>query len=809
MKSARMKIAVAFCATVYALVLHAQSPRAFENAADKAFRSNDFYSAMQYYGKVLEMEPNRLDLSYRYADAARQSGAYGQAELWLEKTIQADRLGEFPDAALQLASVKKQLGKYEEAIRLYEKYDIRATNPAEASPERQAARQNVLQCEWALEKTQQPDHSVALSQLSDLFNTPQPDFGASLFNGKIYYSSFRDTDWGDRHYPARPIAKIMQADVEGGEPEFAPFNVEKRHTAHAAFSPKGDFVVFNQCDYTGDVDVLCELYFSEKTATGWTKPRALPDFINVKGYTATQPGVVADGDGYYWLYYVSNQPGGEGGLDIWRTRFSASGVFVQPENIRELNTAENDITPAYDPRRNTLYFSTRGRWTLGGYDIYKVESENGKWLEPQHLDVPYNSSFDDVYFLPVNDTFAYLTSNRNGSRRLDDICCYDIFKLEYLPISLEALAFSKFSYTPLDKVVFSLDELSEPEKLPTVTHFSGNVNSTGFDIIRNRTYRIIATKEFYRPDTVYVSTGSFPPDRKLIERLYLVPEIHLAVKTFHQWTKEPLADVQIRLIEITGREIGKKETGKEGNEANLDISNRRYFTIIAEKEGFSPDTVTVDAGELKALLAGETLTKNLFLAPATMSRFLPIALFFDNDQPDPRTYATTTKLSYEESVERYLARRAAFIAKYTENLQGMEKETAAERLGRFFDEDVTGGQTRLESFASNLTLFLQSGATLNIMVKAFASPLARPEYNMALTQRRIASVKNYFRRYENGIFESYIRNGQLRISMLPLGESESNPGVSDDAKNKRLSVFSPEASRERRAEILEVRIFKD
>lgn len=801
-------MAVAFCAMVCAWSSNAQSPKAFENAANDAFRSKDYYSAMQYYGKVLEMEPNRLDLSYRYADAARQSGAFGQAETWFEKTIEGDQLREFPDAALRLASVKKNLGKYEEAIRLYEKYNITAQGE-ETAPLRKLAQQDVLQCEWALEKMQNPDQSIEIQQLSELFNTPQPDFGTTVFDGKIYYSSFRDTKWGDRHYPARPISKIMEAPTEGGDPTLAPFNVDKRHTAHAAFGPEGNFVIFNQCDYVGDIDVVCELYFSEKTSTGWSKPLALPPSINVKGYTSTQPSVAPTGDGYYWLYYVSSQPGGQGGLDLWRVRFSASGNFGLPENLRELNTPENDITPSFDTKNSLLYFSTRGQWSLGGYDIYKVALKNGKWQEPEHLDVPYNSSYDDLYFVPTGEELAYLTSNRTGARRLEEVCCYDIFKVEYLPLSLEALAFSKVGYRPLTEVVFSLDEVTDAEKPATVTHFSGNLNSTGFDIMRQRTYRIIATKEFYRPDTVYVTTNTFPPDRVFTEKLFLVPEVNLAVKTFHQWTKEPLANVHIRLIEIDGKPGERKSTGDQGNEAKLDVSNKRQFTIIAEKADFAPDTVVVTAEELRALAAGETLLKNLFLSPATMSSYLPIALFFDNDQPDPRTYATTTKLSYEQTVDRYLARRAAFIESYSANLVGAEKEAAALRLGKFFDEDVMGGQAKLENFASNLTLFLQSGATLNIMVKAFASPLAKPEYNMALTQRRIASVRNYFRQYEHGIFEQYLRNGQLKVSMLPLGETTASTTISDDAKNKRLSVFSPEASRERRAEILEVQIFKD
>ncbi len=808
MKNTTLKIFVTLSVTLYAWSIQAQSPKAFENAANDALRSKDYYSAMQYYGKVLEMEPNRLDMSYRYADAARQSGAFGKAETWFEKTIQTDQLREFPDAPLRLASVKKNLGKYEEAIRLYEQYDITAKS-AETSPARKEAQQDVMQCEWALEKTTHPDQSIEIQQLSELFNTPQPEFGTAIFDGKIYFSSFKDTKWGDRHYPARPISKIMEAPIEGGVPTLSPFNVGKRHTANAAFSPDGNFVVFNQCDYVGDVDVVCALYFSSKTLTGWSDPIALPENINVEGYTSTQPSVAPTGDGYYWLYYVSSQPGGNGGLDLWRAHFSATGTFGEPENLSDLNTPENDITPAFDTKHNLLYFSTRGQWTLGGYDIYKVELKDGKWLEPTHLDVPYNSSFDDVYFVPTSEESAYLTSNRTGSKRMEDICCYDIFKVEYLPLSLEALAFSKVGYRPLDQVVFSLDLISENGKNATITHFSGDQNRTGFDIMRQRTYRIIATKEFYRPDTAYVTTNTFPEDRVFTEKLFLVPEVNLAVKTYHQWTKEPLADVHIRILEIDGKPGEAKSTGKQGNEAKLDVSNKRQFTIIAEKQDFIPDTITVTGEELRALVAGETLVKSLFLTPGSMSSYLPIALFFDNDQPDSRTYATTTNTSYDQSADRYIARRAAFIESYTTHLQGVEKELAAARLGKFFEEDVIGGQVKLEDFASNLSLFLNSGASLNIMVKAFASPLAKPEYNMALTQRRIASVRNYFRRYENGIFEAYLRNGQLKVSMLPLGETAAAPAVSDDAKNKRLSVFSPEASRERRAEILEVQIFKD
>jgi hypothetical protein len=798
-----MRIPGMAMAAMLSFALHAQSPRAYENAAQNALDSRDYYSAMQYYGKVLEMEPSRLDVSYRYADAARQFGAFSKAETYFEKTIREDQFRSFPDASFQLASVKKNLGKYDEAIQLYEQYN------AESKPNvalKRKAEVDVVQCEWAMEKTLQPDASITVQPLSEFgFNTLEADFGAIQYGNNCYFSSFKYEDWGDKHVPKRPIVRVMVA-TDGCDPVPAFFNDSKRHTAHAAFSPDTSVLVFNKCDYTTDTEIQCGLYFTRKTATGWTIPVPLPDCINQEGFTATEPNVATMGDGYYTLFYASDVPGGKGGLDIWKVRFSAVGNFDKPENLSDLNTAQNDITPFYDASQKMLFFSTNGRWSLGGYDVYQSPLKNGKWLDPDHLDVPINSSFDDVYFTIQGEKAAYLTSNRSASMKLDDDCCYDVYKVEYLPLQLTASTFSTLTERPLDGVTYSIREIKDT----TVnSRHSGADSSMNFQLLRQKQYMVIATKPYYEPDTVWVSTATFPENRQFVEKLYLEPRFQLKVQSFHQWTKEPLTGVQFRLLEPAKQVAENHTTGLESNETNILFKGKRLFTIIAEKQGFLSDTVQITESELYALVAGSTLTKSLFLTPATMHAYLPITLYFDNDQPNPRTRATTTLMTYDETVAQYLNRRQVFIDGYTVNLTGEAKKDAEEKLGRFFDYEVKGGQVKLETFASNLSLFLAGGSNLNIMVKAFASPLANADYNMALTQRRIASVRNFFRKYNNGIFESYIRSGQLQVSMLPLGETQADVRVSDDSKNKRLSIYSPEASKERRAEILEVRIFKN
>jgi outer membrane protein OmpA-like peptidoglycan-associated protein len=790
---------------VSAATVAAQTPRAYENAADNAMEAKDYYAAMQYFEKVLEMEPNRLDVSYRYADAARQFGAYGQAEALLQQTVEGDQNGQYPEAPLRLAAVKKYLGKYDEAIRLYRRFTASA---ALNSPLRQQAEQDIEQCLWALERLTDPDPGIIIERLPDETpNTAQADFGATMLGSTLVYSSFRELDWGDKNYPPRPIVKVMES-LEGTDGVPSEFNDVKRHTAHSAFSPDGKMLVFNKCDYTDVAAISCELYFSAKTASGWSASEKLPESVNMPGYTTTQPHIRSTGDGYYELWFVSDRPDGRGGLDIWKVPLSEAGNVGKPENVAAINTPYDDVTPFFYEKDKTLWFSTNGRPTLGGYDIYKSVWENNAWQEPEHLDAPTNSSYDDLYFAPQTDETALFTSNREESSTVaGDACCYDIYKATYLAIELKTLSFDLPFRDSLPGVVFTITKA--PETSPSASRFSGEKNEAEFDIRRRQEYMVIARKEFYTPDTVYFNTNTLPADRKFLEKLYLTPEIGLAVKTFHEWTKEPLFDVLVRVYEIPGVVSREKSTGLASNESNIPVGGLRMFSVVADKEGFLPDTAVVTEQELRAIAAGSTLYKNLFLSPASMSAYLPITLFFDNDQPDPRTRATTTAQTYEQAAERYLARKEAFIQRYSANLQGVEKEQAEEQLGRFFDEEVQTGYVKLEAFAGNLGLFLQGGSKIEIMVKAFASPLASSDYNMALTQRRIASVRNYFRKFDNGIFEQYIQNGQLKVTTLPLGETAAAPGVSDDARDKRRSVFSPEASRERRAEIIEVRMFKN
>jgi hypothetical protein len=115
----------------------------------------------------------------------------------------------------------------------------------------------------------------------------------------------------------------------------------------------------------------------------------------------------------------------------------------------------------------------------------------------------------------------------------------------------------------------------------------------------------------------------------------------------------------------------------------------------------------------------------------------------------------------------------------------------------------------LELFRDLLLEELKKGAKINITVKGFASPLAKTDYNVNLTKRRISSLVNYLMEYEAGIFKPYLtgtapNGGKVIFTQVPFGEYTANKLTSDNFHDQKNSVYSRAAGIERKIEIQSV-----
>jgi tetratricopeptide (TPR) repeat protein len=880
--------------------LHGQTLKAYLKAAENAYAEKNYYSAMTYFGIALEIDNKPPLVWYKLAEAARLQTAYPLADSAYQQVILREELPETRDALYKLAQVKKQLGEYKTAQEHFYEFAAKIAGTNDSLAQRAVAQAE--ECEWAMDVMDNTARKFAVKSADSvgmLINTPYSEFGAHDFEDKLYFTSFRFVKTDDDYDPPRPYMKILKSENEQAAILFQEINDDSLHTAYLAFDTKRTKVYYSICEYVAVSDIRCKLYsrdyFADKDSLG--APVLLPEPINMPGFTASQPNVgYVDASKKEILFFVSDRPGGKGDTDIWYAEILADGQFGAPENLSAVNSAGSEVTPFFHRPTQTLYFSTDGWKTLGGYDVYKSSKFNSVWSAPEHVAPPINSSFNDVYYwIDDNGVRGYLSSNRDGSIFYQDtreFCCYDIFRFQTEQFNLNILTFNRKTGAPLPAVDLKLFELTasgetklvdsgsnprgnnytffpDPGKRyilqsskndfvtqidtidlrpfssnqETFTHnaylnpLSADLQTLVFDadtqaplpgatvqllengvpvasvtneeghefffpIDRTKTYQVLVSRPGYEPQTADIKFDAGKPDFSVVQKVYLKRyELDLTTLVYDKATEEPIRGVTVQLFDPE-RQIAIK-TNNEGNDFKFPIDRRKEYTLVVGKPGYHPDTVQI----IPSRYGGPDLTQiiqKVYLLRKELPDFIPLYLYFDNDQPDPRTNATTTKKSYSDTYAPYYNRKNFFIDEYTKVLQGNDRFLAEQLIEAFFEREVRDGYQSLDLFCDQLLNYLEKGATLEITITGFASPRASSRYNLALGSRRIASLLNQFNAYKDGALAPYIQSGKLKIIEVSKGDREVPAEVRKQLESERESIYSPLASRQRRVEIIGV-----
>ena len=165
-----------------------------------------------------------------------------------------------------------------------------------------------------------------------------------------------------------------------------------------------------------------------------TIPERLPYPINTR-FKESSASLSPDGN---YLYFISDRPGSMGGKDIWMSQKEHNDTWTNPINLSAINTPYDEESVFIHPDGKTLYFSSKGHNTMGGYDIFKSTNENGKWSKPINLGYPINTADDDLCFvLSSSSQRAYFSSSRQGTIGDLDIFIINLPKEKPLLISDE------------------------------------------------------------------------------------------------------------------------------------------------------------------------------------------------------------------------------------------------------------------------------------------------------------------------------------------------------------------------------------
>ena len=193
-----------------------------------------------------------------------------------------------------------------------------------------------------------------------------------------------------------------------------------------------------------------------------------------------------------------------------------------------------------------------------------------------------------------------------------------------------------------------------------------------------------------------------------------------------------------------------------------------------------------------------------------LNKYLPVTLYFHNDRPGPRSWDTIVNLNYLTTFDSYKALQGTYRKEYAKGLTDEQAIEAELDIDDFFKHYVDKGVSDLELFSSLLIKELDRGEKIEVTIKGFASPLAKTEYNVNLTKRRISSLLNYLMEYDTGQYIPYINKtasngGELTFAKIPFGEYTAGSSVSDDYYDQRNSIYNRSAALERKIEIQTIR----
>lgn len=186
------------------------------------------------------------------------------------------------------------------------------------------------------------------------------------------------------------------------------------HDAVMAVSNDGQKLFIYRSTATGNGDI----FISRLLGKTWSKPEIL------KGVNSPQwEGSCCLSPDERFLYFASERKGGFGGRDIWFATLMPDGTYGNVKNIGpSINTEKDEDAPFITADGKTLFFSSNGHNTIGGYDIFRSDLKGGKFSKPFNIGKPVNTTKDDKYYVVSSDgERGYYSSELKGGYGLQDI----------------------------------------------------------------------------------------------------------------------------------------------------------------------------------------------------------------------------------------------------------------------------------------------------------------------------------------------------------------------------------------------------
>ena len=474
-------------------------------AADSSYYKNDYYNAIEWYNEVYREDRQNKYLD-RLAELYFTVRDYKRAERWLGRLIERDKSNEFPQARLRYAKALKMNGKYDQsAIQLQE--IINGDFPTSDKSRAQLELKGITLAESLV----RPDN-IAVVNVGTRVNTRNSEASpVPVSGGDLYFISFGENKVimpSDEEINAQ--AKIFVAKMnENGEftrratalDEISPG--QNGHIGNVFVAPDGRSMYFTYFLLDGSKLDQSEIYYASSSGRGWSSPRkveGLPELGIVKNPST---GTLLGQKVLFFAYDGT----GAGGFDIFYAPLESDTQVGDVVPVGGgINTAGDEVSPIFSS--NTLYFSTNGHPSIGGFDIYSALWTGDSWTRIENMGKGINSTLDETYYFPSGDQInGFLVSNREGTRSvLSSTCCDDIFQLEDKTIIIRLLATVLEGEEALNGASIAVFPVEQNEWGSPDIQYNEDGNEFTFSIDADKAYQVVVSREGFTSDTVAFNT---------------------------------------------------------------------------------------------------------------------------------------------------------------------------------------------------------------------------------------------------------------------------------------------------------------
>jgi outer membrane protein OmpA-like peptidoglycan-associated protein len=504
----------------------AQGTRKQLKTANKFFSQENYRASIPYYEQVLAAEPNnaqalfRAGVSYMSFDKEKASDYIYKAQRLKPKVSK--------DVEYWLGRVDHLNYNFDEAITHYQAYNAtlkaKDTRKAELAQLIQHSKNAKVQFSTPKDifvknlgptiNTVHSEHSPVISSDDKilLFTSRGENVtGAGNANSKKGGNLASDGEYFEDIFEAKRIG-----DDEWEKPRSLSGVLNgKGHDASIQVYDNDTKMLMYRQDQNGD------FFFSEKVGGDWTPPKKLNSNINSSAYEG-DAFITPDG---LTLYFSTAKYSEDNTLDIYVSTRTPGGDWGKAKPLTGINTKYDDDSPYLSKDGKTLYFSSRGLNTMGGYDIFKstYDSIGRKWGRPENMGYPVNTPDDDTYYrLSPDGTYAYLSSYRIGGYGEKDIYTINYIKNATIRGKVFSLRDSTvipgaelvFSGTQADQTALSYRDVTKP-----------GTGDYQVSVLSGRPYQVavsvdgknIITEEFTVPVAV--------TDSSIVEKNFYVPYV--------------------------------------------------------------------------------------------------------------------------------------------------------------------------------------------------------------------------------------------------------------------------------------------